>query len=807
MKNRILLCLLAFIFWIPVKAQSLSFEVEYEEYFIECTVIQLEPPCVSITYCEGGGELHIPATVLNEGTNYSVTEIGDNAFENCSDFTGDLTIPNTVTRIGESAFSRCDGFDGYLTLGESVTIIDNFAFENCSGFVGNLTIPNTVTRIGESAFSGCEGFDGNLIIPNSVTEIGNSAFKDCENLNGTVILPDNVTSINEYTFQNCSKLDFVLSDNITNIGNRAFYNCQSSVFVLPDNITTIGNSAFYKCKIANIPGQLQTIGDKAFSSSSISHIVIPNNVTSIGKECFSGCTTSGKITMTSITTVPTLGEDAFKKISPLDIFVPVNMYGEYTDTTRTDWSPYKEYISTLPIFIGDGNGNGGSWTDIDNWAGDSNMTEVPSGDVDVFINATAVISSGDIINVNSFSICENGSIIIEDGGQLIHNEGYGQVIMKKEITAYVADDDNKLESGWYTISSAFGEIPTDDLLIGDDYELYRYDEPNQEWENVKYIANGFNTLEPGRGYIYANKNTTTLEITGNPNTSNVTYNLTASGEFLNGFNLIGNPFTHNIYKGEGSEIYNENLADGYYVLTNNGGWATKTDVDPISPAQGILVKTTKAGALEIKKNTTTRSAKRSINNGLISIKVSNEKYEDFAYVTFSGGISLDKISHRNENIPMVYIYDNNASYAIAVMEKEVEEIPIIFEAKNFGKYTMSISAKDFPCKELLLIDNTSGNVTNVLKEDYTFVATEGNFTLKVIPHDKEIEVYTNGNNIIIDNISGDAVVNVYDVAGRVITRQQANSNCKFSSESMQKGVYLINVTDENGSFTKKIIVK
>ena len=77
------------------------------------------------------GSIVIPKTVAYNGTTYSVTSIGDYAFDGCSGLSS-VTIPNSVTIIGDYAFSGCT----------SLT---------------SITIPNSVTSIRSSAFSGCSG--------------------------------------------------------------------------------------------------------------------------------------------------------------------------------------------------------------------------------------------------------------------------------------------------------------------------------------------------------------------------------------------------------------------------------------------------------------------------------------------------------------------------------------------------------------------------------------------------------------------------------------------------------------------------
>ena len=54
------------------------------------------------------GSVVIPSTVTYDGTTYSVTFIGYEAFAYCRGLTS-VTIPNSVTSIGGGAFEGCSG--------------------------------------------------------------------------------------------------------------------------------------------------------------------------------------------------------------------------------------------------------------------------------------------------------------------------------------------------------------------------------------------------------------------------------------------------------------------------------------------------------------------------------------------------------------------------------------------------------------------------------------------------------------------------------------------------------------------------
>ena len=99
------------------------------------------------------GAVVIPDSVTNGSITYSVTDIGQHAFQNCSILTS-ITIPDSVTIIRFSAFRECSSLAN-ITIPDSVTFIGIFAFLECSSLT-SVVIGKSVNCIGGLSFAGCK---------------------------------------------------------------------------------------------------------------------------------------------------------------------------------------------------------------------------------------------------------------------------------------------------------------------------------------------------------------------------------------------------------------------------------------------------------------------------------------------------------------------------------------------------------------------------------------------------------------------------------------------------------------------------
>ena len=261
------------------------------------------------------GNVVIPETVTYGGKTYSVTSIGEDAFNGCSGLTS-VTIPNSVTKIGSNAFYNTKIKS--LTIGTGIQTIASDAFSYSSYYGAK---PVKVIWLANTPPSGYGSIGGTInYVPNdSYSGLSNTKIypflSSMFEVDGIKYVP---VSPSERT---CDAIDCVYNESTENtkIGNTATYKnitmtvknvgnsiCYGNTYIktLEYNFDgPIGSHAFYDCSgltSATISNSVTSIGSYAFYyCSGLTSVTIPNNVTSIGDRAFLGCSGLTSITWTA----------------------------------------------------------------------------------------------------------------------------------------------------------------------------------------------------------------------------------------------------------------------------------------------------------------------------------------------------------------------------------------------------------------------------------------------------------------------------------------------------------------------------
>ena len=403
----------------PLTAEAVTYgeEMKYGDYLYYKTVDEDEDGTSDYVEISGCDTSVIEVEIPNEIDGLSVTNIGKDAFFNCSNLRC-ITISDSVKSIGNTAFWDCQSLEKLIIANGSETITTNMINGGMAMHIKEVIIPDSVKSIESEAFYGCS-YLKSVTISDSVASIADDAFRKCTSLeqliisNGSetitaemtngmepyikeVIIPDSVTSIENFAFSSClnlesinvsgnnnyycsidgilfnknktaliqypignEKTEYSVPNSVTSIGYEAFSRCENlSFIIIPDSVTNIEDYAFCRCTnltSITIPDKVPSIGTSAFEYCiSLESITIPNSVTRIGYYAFSGCTSLADITIEN--------PDCTIHDSEYTISDTATIYGYENSTAQAYAENYnREFISLgeKPAVIkGDANGDG-----------------------------------------------------------------------------------------------------------------------------------------------------------------------------------------------------------------------------------------------------------------------------------------------------------------------------------------------------------------------------------------------------------------------------------------------------------------
>lgn len=275
-----------------------------------------------------GGVIDIPDTVTSSGQPYTVTAIGDSAFNPSHTITkvSSVFIPATVTSIGRLAFRCCKSL-ATVTFAEgshlkSIGVSAFSGTDSAHPIFKEIQIPDSVETIGTNAFHNCQDLES-ITLPASLETIESSAFSSCRKLS-EIRLPASLKAIQSYVFDGCSSLETVFYDG--SLARWSQINTSNGFlgFSHPSLVMNDYTAQFIPVKDENDPDPppktvtitkytgtestvilpstinswpVTKIGEAAFQdNTTITSVTIPGSVTEIGSNAFAGCTNLTSVT-------------------------------------------------------------------------------------------------------------------------------------------------------------------------------------------------------------------------------------------------------------------------------------------------------------------------------------------------------------------------------------------------------------------------------------------------------------------------------------------------------------------------------
>lgn len=292
----------------------------------------------------------VPDTVKYKKIDFAVTEIGYEAFADCSALQS-VTLPAIVMNIREGAFADCSALQS-INIPVNITNIEKGTFYNCSA-LQSITIPERLLTIGDNAFARTSLTS--ITIPITVTKIESGAFADCSALqsvtflsnacqngiaaeafsgvgadisallvlpfNWTGTVPDEDLNMWYGGFFNLAAPNPKVGDTFTDEDSGLMYEITAIAAI--DTVKVIGyNGSDTVCtvpamvKYKGFDFVVSEIGDGAFShSSALQSIILSESVTTIGRYAFNSCFALQSVTLPASLT--TIREGAFDNCKSL----------------------------------------------------------------------------------------------------------------------------------------------------------------------------------------------------------------------------------------------------------------------------------------------------------------------------------------------------------------------------------------------------------------------------------------------------------------------------------------------------------
>ena len=504
-----------------------------------------------------------------------------------------------------------------------------------------------------------------------------------------------------------------------------------------------------------------------------------------------------------------------------------------------------------------------NYTNIFLYGNATEVANVPAANTHVFINEDAVLlqsGNGEFINTTVGVTFDNSSKKAYDyyGNPLAYDWHFMSTpLSDASFTAEYGGETGF--GGDVNMTSLVDSYFPNGLPMqtgqGVKWDFYSYYEPEYHWINLRrsdhwHIDGNHarinyeneNEFTAGKGYMMAINQDTYMNMTGTLNNGDVEITLykqesqaPAPEELYNeGWNLVGNPYQAYL-------DLDEVGAGTYYIYDAESGvyvpYAVQGSGNPVTPSryihphQGFFMhtdtdNTTFTFGTSMATTTTDNGSyfrgDDRINYPLVNLFATNESGNtDLAIVEFNrpeiGGAT--KVSFMTNANFSIAAHLNGEGYGLLFAPEGTEKVPVHFKAQEDGTYTLTWSTYNGDFSSLLLVDNKTGVITDMLRADkYTFDASADDYSSRFYLtyavtgiDDNEYEptvstfAYFDGSEWVVN---GQGQLDVVDMLGRTLLSERLTGDqSRVSLNGVSAGVYLMRVTNGKAVKVQKIVVR
>ncbi len=482
-----------------------------------------------------------------------------------------------------------------------------------------------------------------------------------------------------------------------------------------------------------------------------------------------------------------------------------------------------------------------------------------SGNANLFINEDAVLlqSGSDAINATvgiTFDNSDHGQNAYDYyGNKLEYDWHFMSTPLSNASTGATYGQENGNHGNVNLSNMTDGYFPNS-LTPMDGavkWDFYTYYEPEYHWINLKrtdhfHIDGGAPieyteddnktegaTFIPGKGYMMAISQDSYMSNSGVLNNGDVTITLTngepQSLQYNKGWNLVGNPYQAYLDVSSLGTIYGYDADMGVYAP-----YSTSASVNPAIPAQNIhphqaffyhaatdgatLTFTPTMATTTEDPNSYFRAER--VNYPLVNLFAENAAgNRDLAVVELNrpelGGAT--KVGFMTNANFQIAAHLDGENYGLLFTPENTEKVPVRFYTDEDGTFTLTWSTFNGNFTSLLLVDNMTGTITDMLHSDhYTFDATTSDYASRfyLTYACTGVDEYNEGDGsfAFFDGsewvVNGKGQLDVIDVTGRVLfSKRIANERNRVNLNNVAPGVYMMRVSDGKDTMVQKIVVR